>query len=187
MLLSDIVAAEQNLYTKFPPNNAFLLGATGAAGGSRGDFRRFTFVIGARPVQSGEHMHKLLVAAAAAASVGLASLAAPAPAKAGCVGCAVGAGIFGGIVAGAIVGTAIANGPPPPGYYPPPPPGYYPPPPPDYYPPPAAAAPYPPPPTAYYPPPPTAYAQLAPGCHWGQRRVWVEDYGYQMRTVQVCR
>jgi hypothetical protein len=79
MLLSDIVAAEQNLYTKFPPNNAFLLGATGAAGGSRGDFRRFTFVIGARPVQSGEHMHKLLVAAAAAASVGLASLAAPAP------------------------------------------------------------------------------------------------------------
>ena len=42
-------------------------------------------------------------------------------------------------------------------------------------------------PPAYYPPPPTAYAQLAPGCHWGQRRVWVEDYGYQMRTVQVCR
>src|SRR6476646_6262060 len=50
MLLSDIVAAEQNLYTKFPPNNSFLLGATGAAGGSRGDFRPFTFVIGARPV-----------------------------------------------------------------------------------------------------------------------------------------
>ena len=36
-----------------------------------------------------------------------------------------------------------------------------------------------------YPPPP-AYAQLAPGCHWGHRKVWVEGYGYQWQTVQVC-
>jgi hypothetical protein len=122
-------------------------------------------------------MHKSLIAVAGAASIGLASLAAPAPANAGCIGCAVGAGIFGGVLAGAIVGSAIANSPPPPGYYyPPPPPGYYPPPP---------AAYYPPPPGAYSPPPP-AYAQLAPGCHWGHHRVWVEGYGYQMRTVQVC-
>ena len=35
-------------------------------------------------------------------------------------------------------------------------------------------------------PPPAAYAQLAPGCHWGQRKVWVEGVGYQVRTVQVC-
>ncbi len=114
-------------------------------------------------------MRKSLIALTGAASIGFASLAAPAPANAGCIGCAVGAGILGGVVAGALVGSAIANSPPPP------PPGYYPPPPPGYYPPPAA----------YYPPPP-AYAQLAPGCHWGRHRVWVEGDGYQWRTVQVC-
>ena len=113
-------------------------------------------------------MHKSLIALVGAAGIGFAALA-PAPAHAGCFGCAVGAGILGGVVAGAVVGTAIANSPPPP-----PPPGYYPPP----------GAYYPPPPGAY--PPPAAYAQLAPGCHWGQRKVWVEGYGYQWRTVQVC-
>ena len=41
------------------------------------------------------------------------------------------------------------------------------------------------PPPGYYPPP-AAYVQLAPGCHWGHRRVWVEGVGYQWRTVQVC-
>ncbi len=107
-------------------------------------------------------MHKSLVALVGAASIGFAALAAPAPANAGCFGCAVGAGVLGGLFAGAVVGSAIANSPPPPGYYPPPPPG------------------------AYYPPPPAAYAQLAPGCHWGHRRVWVEGVGYQWRTVQVC-
>lgn len=135
-------------------------------------------------------MRESLIAAAAAASIGCSSFVAPAPAKTGCIGCAVGAGIFGGVLAGAIVGSAIANSPPPPGYYPPPPPGYYPPPPPGYYPPPPGYYPppdaaYAPPPAAYYPPPP-AYAQLAPGCHWGHHRVWVEGYGYQMRNVQVC-
>jgi hypothetical protein len=126
-------------------------------------------------------MHKSLIALTGAASIGLASLAAPSPANAWCVGCAVGAGILGGVAAGAIVGSAIANSPPP-GYYYPPPPGYYPPPPGAYY---------APPPGAYYPPPPAAapapaYAQLAPGCHWAKRQVWVEGAGYQWRTVQVC-
>ena len=124
-------------------------------------------------------MHKSLIALTGAASIGLASLAAPAPANAWCVGCAVGAGLLGGVLAGAVVGSAIANSPPPGYYYPPP--GYYPPPP-GYY---------PPPPGAYYPPPPgaapaAAYAQLAPGCHWGKRKVWVEGAGYQWQPVQVC-
>jgi len=106
-------------------------------------------------------MHKSLIGLAAAASLGLASLAVPSTANAGCYGCAVGAGVIGGIAAGAIIGSAIANNPPPPpAYYPPPPPpGYY---------------------------PAAGYAQLAPGCYWGRRRVWVEGYGYQVRTVQVC-
>ena len=37
-------------------------------------------------------MHKSFIGLAAAAGIGLASLAAPAPANAGCYGCAVGAG-----------------------------------------------------------------------------------------------
>ena len=137
-------------------------------------------------------MHKSLIALVGAAGIGLAALAAPAPANAGCYGCAVGAGILGGLAAGAIIGSAIANSPPP-GYYPPPP--------------------------GYYPPPlrtimvrrrlralmvrrrlrvlmvrrrpaltrRLAYAQLAPGCHWGPRRVWVEGVGYRTRTIQICR
>lgn len=71
-------------------------------------------------------MHKSLVGLAAAAALGFAVVAAPAPANAGCYGCAVGAGIIGGVAAGAIIGSAIANSPPPPppAYYYPPPPGY---------------------------------------------------------------
>ncbi len=146
------------------------------------------------------------IALAGAASIGLVSVAAtPTPADAWCVGCAVGAGIIGGLAAGAIVGSAVANSPyyyPPGYYYPPPPPGYYPPPPGAYYPPPGADYPpppeagYSPPPGAYYPPPPQggpapamaapAYAQLAPGCHWSKRKVWVEGAGYQVRKIQVC-
>ncbi len=116
-------------------------------------------------------MHRSLIALAGAAGIGLATLASPAPAQAGCIGCAVGAGLLGGLAAGAIISGALAAPPPPPpGYY------YYPPPPPGYY---------PPPPAAYYPPPP-AYAQLAPGCYWGHRKVWVEGVGYRWRTVQIC-
>jgi hypothetical protein len=107
-------------------------------------------------------MHKSLIGLAAAASIGLASLAVPSTANAGCYGCAVGAGVLGGVAAGAIIGSAIANSPPPP-------PAYYPP----------------PPPPGYYPPP--GYAQLAPGCYWAKRRVWVEGYGYQIRPVQICQ
>jgi hypothetical protein len=133
-------------------------------------------------------MHRSFIGLAAAAGIGLASVAAPSAANAYCYGCAVGAGVLGGIAAGAIIGGAIANSPPPPppppGYYgPPPPAAYYPPPPPGAYGPPPAA--YGPPPGAYGPPP-GAYAQLGPGCYWGQRRVWVEGVGYRMRTVQIC-
>jgi hypothetical protein len=111
-------------------------------------------------------MHKSLIGLAVASAVGLATLAGPSTANAGCYGCAVGAGIIGGVAAGAIIGSAIANNPPPP------PPGYYPP----------------PPPPGYYPPPPgPGYAQLAPGCYWGKRKVWIEGYGYQWRTVQICQ
>jgi hypothetical protein len=116
-------------------------------------------------------MHKSIIGLAAATALGLATLAGPSPANAGCYGCAVGAGVLGGVAAGAIIGSAIANSPPPP-----PPPGYYPPPPPPgaYYPPPG-------------PPPGPGYAELAPGCWWAKRQVWVEGVGYRWRTVQVCR
>jgi hypothetical protein len=114
-------------------------------------------------------MRNSLIGLAAAGGIALATMAAPSAANAYCFGCAVGAGVLGGVVAGAVVGSAIANSPPPPPAYYPPPPGYYPPPPPGY------AA------------PPPAYAQLAPGCHWARRRVWVEEVnGYRVRTVQVC-
>ena len=108
-------------------------------------------------------MHRSIIALVGAAGIGVATLAIPAPASADCVGCAIGAGILGGVAAGAIIGGAIANSPPPP------PPGAY----------------YPPPPGAYGPPPP-AYAELGPGCYWGRRTVWVEGYGYQRRTIQIC-
>jgi hypothetical protein len=115
-------------------------------------------------------MRKSLIGFAAAAAVGLATLAGPSAANAGCYGCAVGAGVLGGVAAGAIIGSAIANSPPPPpAYYPPPPAAYYPPPP------------------GYGPPPGPGYAELAPGCHWGQRKVWVEGVGYRWRPVQVCQ
>ena len=110
-------------------------------------------------------MHKSLIGLAAAPAVGLATLAGPSTANAGCYGCAVGAGIIGGVAAGAIIGSAIANNPPPP-------PGYYPPPP-------RCAI-------IRRPGRPTGpgYAQLAPGCYWAKRQVWVEGYGYRWRTVR---
>ena len=104
-------------------------------------------------------MHKSLIGLAAAASIGLAALAVPSTANAGCYGCAVGAGVLGGVAAGAIIGSAIANNPPPP-------PGLL-----------SAAA-------RLRPATIRRRArlrQLAPGCHWGHRRVWVEGYGYQVR------
>src|SRR5580700_5126353 len=102
-------------------------------------------------------MHKSLIAFAAASALGLATLAGPSTANAGCYGCAVGAGVLGGVAAGAIIGSAIANSPPP-GYCPPP-----------------------------GPPPGPGYAELAPGCYWGKRKVWIEGVGYRWRTVQICQ
>ncbi len=57
-------------------------------------------------------MHKALIGLAVAATLGLATVAAPSAANARCFGCAVGVGVLGGVVAGAIVGSAIANNPP---------------------------------------------------------------------------
>jgi len=116
-------------------------------------------------------MYKAIIGLAAAGGIALASAAVPSPANARCFGCAVGAGVLGGVVAGTIIGNAIANSPPPPPAYGPPPP------------PPGA---YPPPPDAVYAEPPPAYAQLAPGCYWGKRRVYVEGIGYRVRTVPIC-
>src|SRR5580704_10232882 len=114
-------------------------------------------------------MYKSVIGLVATAGIGLASLAVPAPAQAGCFGCAVGVGVIGGVAAGAIIGSAIASAPPP-GYYPPPPPpGYYPPPPGAYGPPPG-------------PPPGPGYAERAPGCYWGKRKVWIDGAGYRWRT-----
>lgn len=114
-------------------------------------------------------MRKSLIGLAAAASLGLATVAAPGTADAHCFGCAVGAGVLGGV----LLGSAIANAnnpPPPPEYY------GYPPPPPPYG--------YPPPPEAYYGP---AYVEAPPPCHFERRRVWVEEVnGYRIRSVRFC-
>ena len=57
-------------------------------------------------------MKKAIFAIATAATLAVGTLAAPAPAEARCVGCAVGAGVIGGLAAGAIIGGAIANSQP---------------------------------------------------------------------------
>ncbi len=62
---------------------------------------------------------KLVLALAASATIAAATLSAPAPAQAGCVGCWIGAGVAGGLVAGAIIGSAARP------YYYGPGPGYY--------------------------------------------------------------
>lgn len=117
-------------------------------------------------------MRKSLIGLAAAASLGLATVAVPGTADARCFGCAVGVGVLGGI----IVGSAIANANNPP----PPPPEYY------GYPPPPGPYGYPPPPAAAYGPAP-AYAGGPPPCHFEKRRVWVEEVnGYRVRSVQIC-
>lgn len=61
---------------------------------------------------------KTLTVLAAALTLGLTTVAAPQPARAECIGCAVGAGIIGGLAVGAIIGSAVAPGPyyGPPGY-----------------------------------------------------------------------
>lgn len=128
-------------------------------------------------------MRKSLIGLAAAASLGLATVAAPGTADARCFGCAVGVGVLGGV----LLGSAIANAnnpppPPPPEYY-----GYPPPPPPYGYGPPPEAYYGGPPPGAYYAGPQPAYAGGPPPCHFERRRVWVEEVnGYRVRSVQIC-
>src|ERR1700760_4758058 len=65
-------------------------------------------------MKRGEAMKRILMVIAAAATLALSTLAAPAPAHAQR---GVAAGIAAGLIGGAIVGGAIASAPPPPPYY----------------------------------------------------------------------
>jgi hypothetical protein len=56
-------------------------------------------------------MKKTLTIIAAAATLAIASVAAPQQAEARCHGCGVAAGVVGGLAAGAIVGGALASQP----------------------------------------------------------------------------
>ena len=99
--------------TKLPPKISVPIGIGGRGfRGRNGDFRFIDFSItDRRPGDPrGEQMHKSIIALVGAAGIGVATLAAPAPASADCIGCAIGAGILGGVAAGAIIGGAIANG-----------------------------------------------------------------------------
>jgi hypothetical protein len=115
--------------------------------------------------KKGEAMKKTMMALAAAATLAVSALAAPAPAHAQR---GVAAGVAAGLIGGAIVGGAIAsqNG----GYYGP---GYGP----GYY----GSGP------AYYGGP--AYVAgpgYGPdGCFWQRQRFW-DGYGWRIRRVRVC-
>ena len=61
-------------------------------------------------------MKKALIALAAAAVLVAGSLAAPRPAEARCIGCAVGLGIVGGAVLGAAIANSYPRYAPAPGY-----------------------------------------------------------------------
>ncbi len=100
-------------------------------------------------------MRKAIIALAAIAT--FAALA-PAPADAGCRGCAVGAGVIGGLAAGAIIGSALAGPPAPAPVY-------------------VAPAPV-------YAPPPVEYVD-EPVCHIERQQFW-DGYAYRCRRIQVC-
>jgi len=102
-------------------------------------------------------MKTTVSALAAAAAIGLATVALPTTADAGCRGCGVAAGVLGGLAAGAIIGGAIANSPPPAAYYGPAP--------------------------AYGPPPPAYYG---PHCYWTRGEPVWDGYRYVRPRVQVC-
>lgn len=87
-------------------------------------------------------MKNATLALVASAAIAVGTLSAPAPAKADCVGCWVGAGVAGGLIAGAIIGSAAAR----PYYYDPGP--------------------------AYYYEPGPAPVYYAPVCQWVRQRYW---------------
>src|SRR5580704_12508142 len=105
-------------------------------------------------------MRKSLMAVAAAATLAVSALAAPAPAHAQRW---IGPAVAGGLIGGAIVGGAIASSP---GYY-----GYGP----GYY----------GPGYGYYGGPAYVAAPAEGGCYWQRQRFW-DGYGWRIRRVQVC-
>ena len=118
---------------------------------------------GSVPARKETLMKKTLTVLFAAATLAVATAAAPTPADARCYGCGVGAGLVGGFVAGAIVGSALAA--PRPAYVVAPGPGYV------VY-------------TGYYAPLP------GPNCYW--TRIPVYDaygnaIGWRGRPVAVCQ
>jgi hypothetical protein len=111
--------------------------------------------------EKGEAMRKTLMALAAAATLAVSALAAPAPAHAQR---GLGAAVAGGLIGGAIVGGAIAASP---GYY-----GYGP----GYY----------GPGYGYYGGGPAYVADPGyGGCVWQRQRFW-DGYGWRFRRVRVC-
>jgi hypothetical protein len=75
-------------------------------------------------------------------------------------GGAVAAGIVGGLAAGALLGAAASR--------------------------PAYAEPY-----GYYPGKPVyvaepVYEEVPVTCRWRKRKVWIDDYTYQVQRVQIC-
>jgi hypothetical protein len=110
----------------------------------------------AKTQEKGEAMKRTMMALAAAATLAVSALAAPAPAHAQR---GVAAGVVGGLIGGAIIGGAIANSP---GYYGP---GY------GYYGGPAYVA-------------GPGYDGYE-GCYWQRQRFW-DGYGWRIRRVRVC-
>lgn len=111
-------------------------------------------------------MKKVIVALAAASALGLATVSAPTPADARCIGCAVGAGVVGGLLLGGAIAGAAANQ----GYAPGPAyvvqPGYQ--------------------PYAGYSAP---YPVACPGGYWARRPVydrWGNVIGYSGRARFFC-
>jgi hypothetical protein len=94
--------------------------------------------------------------ALALAAAAMLAAALPSPVQAHCRDCGIAAGVVGGLAAGAILGSAIANSGP------------------------VYAAPRPPPSAVYYD------DDDAPVCHVERRRVWIEDYGWRRRRIEVC-
>lgn len=61
-------------------------------------------------------MKKVILAIAAATTIAVGTLSAPAPAEARCVGCAVGLGVLGGVIIGGAIANSQPHYAPAPGY-----------------------------------------------------------------------